>query len=1156
MRFEIIKGAINSSKTNECINRIEQIKKDNPDARVLFIVPEQFSYTAEKLMTSHFDGTGLNNIEVMTMSRLSQRYLKHTGKNYLTKVGKAVLIQKAISNIKSEENIYTGSLDKSGFMNTVADIITELKRCLITPQMILDCAEKTENNMLKLKLISISEIYSKYQELNSESFYDAEEDLTRLSLLILDEGILKDAHIFIDEFSEFYPQHYRVIESIMNTSKSLYITLPYDNESNEIYQIPLKTLSKLRELARKNNIKMYESNVLPEEEFFKSEELNFYFNNYNRFINKKFIPYSKKTEDISVFAARDPYSEIEYIAKKIRWLVDKEGYRYRDIAVCLGGSEEYNSIVEAVFNQYNICYFADDKLPVIEHPVILTILSVFDIIKENWSYDSIFKYLKTGFVYIKNDNTLTPLSNDDIDLLDCYILKYGIKGKKKWLDDSRWDLESASISDALSNKKANNEEEMTSINNIRKIVTTPIKKFIEKTSRGNTVYSIATALFEFMEDINLYQGLVNERNSLINNNMVNEAQQLSQIWNLLMDVLDQITVALGETKCSRDDFCKFLTAGLCVNEISIIPPTVDGVSVSAANVYGSNKVKALFLVGAVRGAIPLEKAESGMLSDNERKEVDEILGAFNRELGGDSAYSRLSEEYKLYRVIFSTIKGLYISYPLNNFNGEAQMPSGVIIDLRKMFADLEQKSDLFLYNTDFDRFFTVNSAFDYLLKNRNNKNDNMVSEIYKYFMENDETALNVIKEADLYKIENSRISPQNAQSLYEDMLTYSASRLKVYAECPFKYFLKYGLGAKPEEIWQIQKFDLGTVMHYIICKYCEIVGQDADCFEDLRKKWINLTDDESDKIVDKLIIEATKNITKSVGKDEEKIKYLLMRIKRIIKRSIEIVRTSLIKGEYVAVEYEKEFYLKLDEQKDIKVRGTIDRIDMSKKDDTASIRVIDYKSGKKDFSVVSVCNMQDIQLVLYATAANELYKMGKIKYSEPDTNSKITGMMYNKLKDIIVESEGEDKKEIDKKISKEMRLNGIVILESDENDKPDISNVVKMDSDIESKGESSYLNFSLTSKGEISMQSEYLKRVDFDKLQEYVKRRIIKTDNEIMSGNTKILPACDKSSSACDYCEMSEACLFDKNLDSVRNLCTDAHTAWEIIEDELKNDLL
>ncbi len=1150
MRFEIIKGAINSLKTHECINRIEQIKSDNPDARVLFIVPEQFSYSLEKLMTNHFDGTGLNNIEVMTFSRLAERYLSRAGKNYLTSVGKAVLVQKAINSIEAEDNIYSGSLDKPGFLNTVSDIITELKKCLITPQMLSECADKTENGMLKSKLSSISEIYSKYQELNSDSFYDAEEDLTELSLLILNEEILKDAHIFIDEFSEFNPKHYSVIESFMKTAKSLYITLPFDSENSQLYQIPLKTYNNLKFIAEKNGIKEYESFILPCEEYFESEEMDFYFRNYNKFFNRNFVPYSKKTEDINVFTARDPYSEIEYAAKKIRWLVDKDGYRYRDIAVSCGGAEEYNGIVEAVFNQYNIKYFADEKLPVIEHPVILTILSLFDIIKENWSYDSVFRYLKTGFVYTKNDGYVTALSNDDIDLLDCYILKYGIRGKKKWLDDGVWDLKIASISDALSDKKVNNYEKDV-INNIRKTIIKPIKKFIEKTSGRNTVVGIATALFEFMEDICLYEGLLKERNSLISKDMINEAQQLSQIWNILIEVLDQITTALGDTKCSRDDFCRYLNAGLSVNEISIIPPTLDGVSVSAANTPRSTRVKALFVIGAVRGAIPLEKNESGLLSDTDRNEIDEIIVELNRELGGDSAYLRLSEEYKLYRVLFSSKKQLFISYPLNNFNGEAQMPSGLIVDLRKIFSDLEQKSDLFFYDTDFDRFFTVNSAFDYLLKNRSNKNDKMASDIYKYLLENDETKLKVIKEADFYKIEKSKISSKNAELLYGDMLNYSASRLKVYAECPFKYFLKYGLGAKPEEIWQIQKFDLGTIMHYIILKYCESVSNETNSFEELRQKWINLSDSESRAIVDNLILEVIRSITKSVGKEEDKIKYLLMRIKRIINRSVEIIRTSLVKGEYAAVEYEKEFYLKLDDR-DIKLKGTIDRIDVSKKDNSALIRVIDYKSGKKDFSVVSVCNMQDIQLVLYAAAAGELYKMGKIKYSNPDIESKVTGMMYNKLKDIIVEAEGEDQTSIDKKISKEMRLNGVIILDTDEVEQPDIENAVTMDSDIMLKGESSYLNFSLTSKGEIAKRSEFMSRTDFDKLTEYVKRKIIKTDEEIMSGNIEIQPACDKSRSSCDYCEMSEVCFFDKNLDSVNNLCTDVDNAWEIINNELE----
>ncbi len=1160
MKLDVIKGAINSLKTYECINRIENLKKNNPDEKIIFIVPEQFSYSAEKLMTSHFGGTGLNNIEVLTMSRLQDRFLNRARRNYLTAAGKAVLIQKAINDVNKEENIYGGCIDKPGFVNTVADIITELKRCLITPSILSECANNAKNTMLKRKLLSVADIYSRYQELNSDKFYDAEEDLTRLSYVIANDMVLADAYVFIDEFSEFYPQHYRVIESVLKTAKGLTITLPIDEDNKELSQIPTDTLNRLKKLAQKNGAQLRESTVLKSDKFFKSDEINFYFNNYDKFNDRRFMAFKKETKDITLFTAKDPYSEVENVAKNIRWLVDEKDYRYRDIAVCCGNCDDYIGIIQAVFKEYNIKYFTDVKLSITDHPVVLTIISLFDIIKENWSYDSVFRYLKSGFIYKKVDDEISQFSADDIDLLDYYVLKYGIKGKKKWLDDEEWELKSASISDALSDYQNRKDSEITvKINKIRQEIVAPIKRFIDKTSRRNSVKNIAKALFEFLEEIHLCEGLKKEVKSLSQNNMINEAEQLSQVWNLLIAVLDQTVTALGDTKCSREDFKKFIYSGLSVNEISIIPPALDGVLISAANAVKNNSVKALFIIGAIRGKIPCEKTDEGMFSDSDRKELDLLLAQNDCEIRANSAYYRTSEEYKLFRVIFSARELLKISYPLNNFNGEAQMPSQMILDLRKIFSSLTQINDLTDEKRDLDRFFTVNSAFDYLLKNRNKKNDMVAKQIYRWFLDNDELKdkLLVIKNADLYKVEKAKILPKNAELLYSDMLNYSASRLKVYADCPFKYFMQYGLGAKPEQIWQIQKFDLGTLMHYIICKYCEIIEADADDFEALRKKWNDLTAEESDKIIDSIISQVTSSIISSVGKDEEKIKYLLMRIKKIIQRSCEIVRISLTKGEYTAVEYEKEFLIKLDSgERSVGIKGTIDRIDIAQNEESAGIRVIDYKSGKKDFSVVSVCNMQDVQLILYATAALELFKMGNIKYSDPSVKSRITGIMYNKLRDTFVEAKGASKSEIADMLSKEMRLNGVVILDTTidakENEHFDLSDAFLMDSDIEATGESSYLKIALKKDGEPKQNSEIISRAGFNKLTEYVKKQIIKTDLEIMSGNIEILPYSEADNSACDYCEMSEVCLFDKNRDGIRSLCKNADEAWEKIEAELK----
>ncbi|MBR3791480.1 MAG: PD-(D/E)XK nuclease family protein, partial [Clostridia bacterium] len=598
---------------------------------------------------------------------------------------------------------------------------------------------------------------------------------------------------------------------------------------------------------------------------------------------------------------------------------------------------------------------------------------------------------------------------------------------------------------------------------------------------------------------------------------------------------------------------KYIFSALSVNEIAIIPPSLDGVSISSANAVRSNSVDAMFVIGAIKGIIPMEKSDEGMFSDNERNDIDELLKSEQREIGGSTKEYIQSEEYKLFRVLFSAKKLLTISYPLNDFNGEAQMPSQVIADLKKIFKNITINGDLSEADSEIDNYFTVNSALDYLLKNRNNKNDKFAKKIYNWFLENDKEKLDVIKNSDLYKAERAKIKSKNAELLYNEMLDYSASRLKMYADCPFQYFIKYGLGAKPEEVWQIQKFDLGTLMHYIICKYCEIIEGDADSILELRKRWSELTDEESDKIIDDIIRSLSKKIISAVGKDEDKINYLLLRIKNIIKKSVEIVRISLTKGEYTAVEYEKSFSMKIENNdRKVGIRGTIDRIDIALYDEeNAGIRIIDYKSGKKDFSVVSVCNMQDVQLILYATAATELFRLGNIKYSNPSLNAKITGIMYNKLKDSIIDANDVDKSNINEKKLKDMQLSGVVVLEENE-ENLDISDAIKMDMDIEKKGESSFMNFSLKNDGTPKQTSNVLSRNSFDKLTAYVKKKIIDADLEIMNGNIEISPFLDGNKSACDYCEMSEICLFDKTKDSVRKLCKNKEDAWEIIDKELQ----
>ena len=224
--INIITGGISSGKTTKCLDIIGKIKSDNPESQIIIIVPEQHSYAAEKLTADRFGGTGLNGIEVLTFSRMAKRYLPRAVKNYLTPSGKAVLITKAAENACGENSIYKDSAKKPGFAGNIMSMISELKRFMITPDMIKYSANHLDDSILKQKLTAISEIYTEYEQLNNNRFLDSDDDLMRFAEKIMTDNLFKGYSIFIDEFSDFLPQHYKIIEALSQKSEKMYVTLP------------------------------------------------------------------------------------------------------------------------------------------------------------------------------------------------------------------------------------------------------------------------------------------------------------------------------------------------------------------------------------------------------------------------------------------------------------------------------------------------------------------------------------------------------------------------------------------------------------------------------------------------------------------------------------------------------------------------------------------------------------------------------------------------------------------------------------------------------------------------------------------------------------------------------------------------------------------
>ena len=1156
MSVNLICGGISSGKTSETIGIIRKIKEKEPDAQIIMIVPEQYSYACEKLMTESFGGTGLNGIEVLTFSRMAKRYIPQEVKNYLTPSGKAVLISKAVELACEGEGIYSGCASKPGFANSVAAMLCELKRNMITPLMLRTSADKLDEGILKQKLVAVADIYEKYDELSSDRFLDSEDDLLHLSEIIAAKKIFDGTYIFIDEFSDFLPQHYNVIEALMKKCAEMIITLPIDEEkSPELSIIPSDTKRRIVKIARKNGIICKEKKLTQSGMGFRSDEIRFLFDNYNAFFKKDFSPYPDETKDISLFAAKDIYSEVEYTAKRIVGLISNGDIRYSDITIVLGGADSYKSIINAVFNDYKIPYFVDSSITITDHPILITVLSVFDIITTNWSYDAVFSYLKSGFIYIKDDEGVKPINEDDVDFLSSFVLKRGIRGKKKWLSEEDWEYNSVGLSESVTDAKPHEDTEADErINRTRRNVTIPLSHFIEKTKGRKKVYDFAKAFYEFLEEINLYEGLLYETQKLNEMGMRDEAEQFSKVWNMLVEVINQTAVTLVDEYCTKEQYRSYLLAGLGACEIGIIPSSMDCVTITGADVSVQKNVRIMFIMGALRGNIPPEISGEGMLSDTERERLSVIFQEYENTLGTTKEQKSVAE-YRFYKTLFCAEEKLYISYPVNSFEGDAEVPSQLIYDLKRIFPKLLCYDDLLAEVNDDELLYSPKSALDYLLRNRNNKKDASVGGIYKWFMEHSEWTdkLKMVQTADNYKQTAAKITPENAYELYKNRAAYSVSRLNEFSSCPFKYYVKNGLKAKEEEIWQIQKFDLGSLMHYAIWRFCNVIEKNTDSFEALKQRWDSITDEECKNIIDEIMSEIKEKLGEIVERDEGKVNYLLNRMTRTLKRSAETIRKSIALGEYIPAEYEKKFLFTPDKNDtSYCIMGAIDRVDLafSEEDKKAQIRIIDYKSGSKSFSVASICNMIDIQLVVYAMAAIDLYNKGELKYSRGDFSAEISGVLYNKLRDDLAHLDNAENDDvITEAVTGKQKLNGAIVLDMNDLGELDLSAAFNMDKGIKENAESEFLKFKLTKSGNVSKNSEYLTREQFEKLMNYAKKGIKSYNKRIKSGDIKVMPSKDNNELACRWCGMAEICLFDKDRDEVRPLCQNVDTAWQIIDE-------
>ncbi|MBR3325026.1 MAG: exodeoxyribonuclease V subunit gamma [Clostridia bacterium] len=470
--MKIVYGRAGTGKSEYVFSQIKKLNGVNEpleQPKIYIVTPEQFSFTAEKRLLESLDGEATVNVEVLSFERMAYRVIKETVEDEKIKIGKSeksMIVYDAIAKYQKELTFLGKSLEN---VDTIITQITEFKKHNITVELLEKQVEETKNQYIKAKLNDMLIMYKELENKIEDRFLDENDLLTILAKNIENSHLFDSAIFFIDEFAGFTKQEYFVIKELDKIAKEVYITVCsddlkvvkspeadifYDNKQN------IQTLCQISEIEKEQQIHLNKTHRFKNDELKHLEE-NFFSIPYKR--------YSGENENISLFLAENPYNEIEYVASEIIRLVRDQDYRFKDIAVICNNLETYSSLCKAIFEEYDIPVFIDDKKDITQNAVIKYVLAIFDIFTKNWSYESVFNYLKTGLAVVNN-----------IYEVENYCLKWGIKGNKFYKDV--WNYE----------KNNNNYVEE------QKIIVQPLLELKNRIKRTKTAKDISLELYRFL----------------------------------------------------------------------------------------------------------------------------------------------------------------------------------------------------------------------------------------------------------------------------------------------------------------------------------------------------------------------------------------------------------------------------------------------------------------------------------------------------------------------------------------------------------------------------------------------------------------------------------------------------------------------------------
>ncbi len=1043
------------------------------------IVPEQKSVIAEREIATQLPPSAQLYIDATNFTRLANKVFRMHGGlkyNYITRSGKSLIMYRAICEVRASLKEYKIAPGKEkSAVSMFLDAVGELKAYGVTNEALKDACQDMENPKLKGRILDLILINSVYERILYERYSDPYDDMLMLERKLRENSVFAGTRVYIDSFYGFTGAQWSVIREISKQAEELIIALDMPMDGSEAdYAKIADTSEKIEKMCRKEGVSLRKVSF-DEDKLHKNEAIAYLSDNLWSFGAEPL----KNHGGVSLISPEDEFDECEYVASRIKKLI-MDGAKYSDIAVIVGSLADYDGIIDLILDKHGIPNFFSKQTDIGASPLIKTVFSALRAV-DSYKAQDICAYAKCGY---------TELSAEDCGMLEDYMYRWGINGRRKFESDEYWGANpDGYVLEATEGQLCDLER----INKARMTVMDKLSYLRDGFDKKENCKEMLIRLYTFLEDHKIREKLDNEIRSLEKD----EAIRTAQIYRGFISALDTVCDIMGDTVLTPESAINVLSYALSGVSVGSIPTGEDKVTVGEAAEIRVKSADHVFILGACAGKFPANVRDEGFFCDSDKIELE----TYGVNLSSLSEVRSADQLLNFKNAVSLASSTLCVSSPKNDIRGGKNEPSMAYLRIKELLYGITpvNTADIPLI----DRIYTKSAARELNIWG----GDPLSTAIRE-----------LIPDAEKKTFTNcdASLSEESAREIFTSSVNMTQSRIETFVLCHFKYYCDYLLRLRDGKRISFASREIGNLSHAVFERFLKKA-------RDEKTDLSAITDSEIETEVRKIAEDYIRALCG--GNSSKRLAHLFERLERsiliFVKSIVKELGSSEFKAEYFELPIGRgdtdvpPLRFKVGSDATLSLYGICDRVDVLRRDDDTYIRVVDYKSGSKTFSLSEVSYGMGLQLLIYLFS---LCKMEDCRFKEALTGGKgeikPAGILYFPL-NIGKAGMGADKdfssaeaSELEESaIASGIKRSGVFV--------DDMELLLAQDKELKGEFIPEYTK----------NKKSFLSYEEFEELFSEMERVLDKIGGELLCGDARAIPLERRSAtSPCEYCANRAVC--------------------------------